>query len=450
MLVTHLSMGRIVKFALVSTLVIFIATVAYAERKESPYRDLLIDFYYAEVVGKESNDRQILEALYHATDGDSWTRRDGWLTETPIGEWYGVKERSGRVRMLDLSNNNLSGSLPPELSELKGLRSLDLRWNSLTGTLPDLSEVRVFKRLLLTDNEFAGEIPTWIGKIYDMERLDLSHNKFSGHIPEELGMLSNLQSLALHHNNLEGPIPSGFSKLRHLNLSNNRLSGSVPEEILRSKTLEWLDLRQNSIDPGEESFHVAMPDYYEIWTLPEDGTTDLNHKEASNVMEAKQSIAMDMWGQTSEVIENPKIRSYVFEYLMRMDVRNGHLRLHRGQLPVYIRIGNIQEVVSTINSHLKANKKKISTPSDMERWFEALEGQTRGYLTVEPFNTNRPVERVHEDRVLADGTAIHVDGIRLTGIYAVWKKRREDCLDRQIPKEECGGGILPYRASEDF
>ncbi|MCY3883352.1 MAG: hypothetical protein OXG24_00380 [Gammaproteobacteria bacterium] len=332
----------------------------------------------------------------------------------------------------------------------------------------------MFKRLLLTDNQFVGEIPTWIGKLYDMERLDLSHNQFRGDIPEELGMLSNLQSLALHHNNLKGsipavfgdleelrrlilndnqltgPIPSGFSKLRHLNLSNNRLSGSVPEEILNSKALEWMDLRQNSLDSGEETFHEAMPDYYEIWTLPGANTTELNREETSNETSAKQSIAMDMWGQTSEVIENPKIRSFVFEYVRRIDIRSGHLRLRRGQIPVYIRVGNIQEVVSTINSHLKDTQNKISTPNDMERWFEALEGQTQGYLTVEPFNTNQPIERWHEDRVLEDGTAIHVDGIRLTGIYAVWDQRRNDCLIRGKSKEECGGGILPFRASEDF
>lgn len=67
-------MSRIVKLPLVSLLLSFTTTVSFAEPEEFPYRDLLDEVYYAEVESEESNDKQILEALYHATDGDSWTR----------------------------------------------------------------------------------------------------------------------------------------------------------------------------------------------------------------------------------------------------------------------------------------------------------------------------------------------------------------------------------------
>ena len=57
-------------------------------------------------------DRQVLAALYEATDGNAWTVRDGWLGDASIGDWYGVTtDRSGRVTKIELADNNLSGPI---------------------------------------------------------------------------------------------------------------------------------------------------------------------------------------------------------------------------------------------------------------------------------------------------------------------------------------------------
>ena len=43
-------------------------------------------------------DRAALVALYNATDGPNWTNNHNWLSEAPIGEWYGVTtDDDGRV-----------------------------------------------------------------------------------------------------------------------------------------------------------------------------------------------------------------------------------------------------------------------------------------------------------------------------------------------------------------
>ena len=36
------------------------------------------------------SDRDVLVELYNATDGPNWIDNTNWLTDTPIGEWYGV------------------------------------------------------------------------------------------------------------------------------------------------------------------------------------------------------------------------------------------------------------------------------------------------------------------------------------------------------------------------
>ena len=82
-------------------------------------------------------DRDVLVALYHSTDGDNWLRSDNWLTDAPIGSWYGVVADNGvRVMGLDLPNNGLSGSIPPELGNLISLESLWAGSNFLSGEIP--------------------------------------------------------------------------------------------------------------------------------------------------------------------------------------------------------------------------------------------------------------------------------------------------------------------------
>ena len=71
-------------------------------------------------------DRAALVALYNATDGPNWLNNENWLTDAPLGEWYGVDvDSSGRVVNVDLAgdflgdtdevlSHGLSGSIPPE------------------------------------------------------------------------------------------------------------------------------------------------------------------------------------------------------------------------------------------------------------------------------------------------------------------------------------------------
>ena len=81
--------------------------------------------------------RNALAALYEATSGSAWRNRDNWLTDAPLGRWYGVEvDHSGRVIGLDLSRNGLNGSIPAELANLTALEYLRLSDNRLSGAIP--------------------------------------------------------------------------------------------------------------------------------------------------------------------------------------------------------------------------------------------------------------------------------------------------------------------------
>ena len=80
-------------------------------------------------------DSSALVALYTAASGVSWTDNTNWLT-TPVQRWNRVGRDNNRVTTLDLSRNELTGPLPPELDTLTNLTRLDLSINDLAGAIP--------------------------------------------------------------------------------------------------------------------------------------------------------------------------------------------------------------------------------------------------------------------------------------------------------------------------
>ena len=101
-------------------------------------------------------------ALYNATDGANWKYNANWLSDAPIGTWYGVTTNNhGRVIELDLS---------------------------VTDFIADLGDTIIWGPIGL-----SGTIPTALGSLTELRVLDLSWNSLRGHIPSELGNLSNLE-----------------------------------------------------------------------------------------------------------------------------------------------------------------------------------------------------------------------------------------------------------------
>ncbi len=241
----------------------------------------------AEGQGGGTGDRQVLEALYHATDGPGWTDSTNWLTDAPLSAWFGVTtDDDGRVEALELRGNGLSGPIPAEVGQLSRLMGLGLgsRWdsaleqqieNELTGPIPpSLGRLSNLRWLLLNDNDLTGAIPDALGDLANLEWLGLSGNGLTGPIPFSLGRLSNLSGLRLSSNDLTGripdalgdlanlefldlgwngltgPIPSSLgrlSNLRSLNLYSNELTGRIPDALGDLANLEFLDLGWNEL-----------------------------------------------------------------------------------------------------------------------------------------------------------------------------------------------------------
>ena len=199
-----------------------------------------------------SPDRDVLIALYNALDGENWTNNTNWLSDKPLGKWYGVSVDSvGRVVNLELFDNNLNGTIPPAVGRLVKLQTLFLYGNSLEGIIPpEIGLLRNLRRLILSGNRLTGNIPAELGNLINLLSLKLATNNLSGAIPVELGNLINVYYLSLLGNELTGGIPAEFgnlSSLSVLKLEINRLSGRIPAELGSLTGLNWLILRGNQL-----------------------------------------------------------------------------------------------------------------------------------------------------------------------------------------------------------
>ncbi|KAJ6699351.1 LEUCINE-RICH REPEAT PROTEIN KINASE FAMILY PROTEIN [Salix purpurea] len=111
------------------------------------------------------------------------------------------------MRIIQLDNNNFSGSgIPDTYSNLSRLAKLSLRNCSLHGSIPDLRSIRKLYYLDLSKNNLGGSIPS---KLSDsMRTIDLSENHLSGPIPGSFSNLPFLQRLSLESNQLNGSVPA--------------------------------------------------------------------------------------------------------------------------------------------------------------------------------------------------------------------------------------------------
>lgn len=203
-----------------------------------------------EIVDSSIIQRYILAVIYFSTNGKQWENDSGWRIEKNECEWYGIECKifDGVVSGLNLTANNLEGTLPTEIGELKGLDYIDLGSNRLKGFFPvEIAKLQNVRRINLSKNNFQGNIPSEIRHVKVLNELFLSSNQFTGTIPSEVGNLNKIKIMDLSHNSFTGDVDDviySLTALTNLNVSNNLFRGKV-RKLKNTKHLVLLDLSNN-------------------------------------------------------------------------------------------------------------------------------------------------------------------------------------------------------------
>ncbi|WP_282162860.1 leucine-rich repeat domain-containing protein [Ulvibacterium marinum] len=203
--------------------------------------------------GVSETEKQALLDLYAATDGDNWTNTlvgdRPWNSNTPVCDWFGVTVTNNLVTRIDLTNNNLDGTIPSGFAIFSNLIHLRLSNNQISGSIPsDLGPLENLRTLNLSNNQLSGTIPTSIGSLSLMEDIIIGNNQLTGGLPLSITQLSGLRILNLNNNNLSGPIHQEFGQLTNLQdfrLNDNQLSGELPVQLGQLSILKTLYLHNN-------------------------------------------------------------------------------------------------------------------------------------------------------------------------------------------------------------
>ncbi|KAD4179105.1 hypothetical protein E3N88_27696 [Mikania micrantha] len=164
------------------------------------------------------------------------------------------------LRIIDLSNNYISGHIPAWAGEIGGnnLIYLNLSKNSITS-LPQFTTYQL-QYLYLQSNLLQGSFPIWICNMKHLKYLDVSSNNINGVVPQCLGnMSSSLESLYISANMIQGPFPTiicNMSGLLYLDMSDNNFHSVIPQCFGNiTSSLKLINL-------GYNNFYGTIPKVY--------------------------------------------------------------------------------------------------------------------------------------------------------------------------------------------
>uniref|UniRef100_A0A0E0FI13 non-specific serine/threonine protein kinase n=1 Tax=Oryza nivara TaxID=4536 RepID=A0A0E0FI13_ORYNI len=166
---------------------------------------------------------------------------------------------------LDLSNNNLIGQIPPQVSNLSKLETWHFNNNRLNESFPNASALLSLQSLMIGDLDTEGYPFNFTGDWVNLSTLSLRNCGFTGKFPNQI--LKNLNKLTyvdLRSNNLSGSID-----LQQYNSENN-FNGSLPDQMPQSLEAQLADPVSFAVNCGGKQY-----------TPPSDPSTMFNDDSAN-------------------------------------------------------------------------------------------------------------------------------------------------------------------------
>lgn len=155
------------------------------------------------------------------------------------------------LEVFNVAGNNLGGNLPNDLFSRPLLAQVNVSRNKFVGTIPDSIVYSTnIEQIIVSKNILTGQFPLNLFHSHNLKQLDVSQNGLRGSIPKEVGSLKNLEILSFQLNKFSGSIPVELfnsNSILKLLLNGNRLTGSVPTEIGNLHNVTHILLNENAL-----------------------------------------------------------------------------------------------------------------------------------------------------------------------------------------------------------
>ncbi|KAK3429885.1 hypothetical protein EUGRSUZ_E01374 [Eucalyptus grandis] len=150
-----------------------------------------------------------------------------------------------KLTSLDISSNRLKTELP---SPPPSVNYYNISYNFLIGEIQSICSGKFLVILDLSNNSLNGTIPSCVGNMDYLSFLNLRKNELVGMIPRAYPKGCMLEIIDLSENRLQGPIPGSFAnctKLWYLNLAHNQLLDGFPFWLSKLTELKVVILKSN-------------------------------------------------------------------------------------------------------------------------------------------------------------------------------------------------------------
>jgi hypothetical protein len=157
------------------------------------------------------------------------------------------------LQIINLSYNDLTGTLPASFADFPDLLNLELHGNSLSGEIPSslFDKFTSLQLLNLGENRLSGSLDTKIGQLTELRGLHLHQNYFRGQFPSEIGKLSSfLTHSRIYGNKFSGLLPTELGRLTHLidfQYANNLFKGTIPTQFGQLTSIDIFRLDDNQL-----------------------------------------------------------------------------------------------------------------------------------------------------------------------------------------------------------
>ncbi|GAU49740.1 hypothetical protein TSUD_43270 [Trifolium subterraneum] len=284
---------------------------------------------------------------------------------------------------IDLSSNQLEGSIPSFLLQAVELQLSNNKFSDLVFFLCSESKPNILKMLNLSNNHLKGELPDCWTNLTSLQFVDLSNNNLSGKIPSSMGALVNMEALILRNNSLSGQLPSSLKKCSNklalldvgenmfdgpipswigdslhqliiLSLRSNNFNGSLPSNLCHLRELQVIDLSLNSLSGGiptcVNNFTSMAQDTKNSYSL-KDHSYKIKSTYGFLVIEPYDFYIFLMWKGVDQSFKNAD------KFLKSIDLSSNNLT---GEIPT-----EIENLFGLISLNLSRNNLTGEIPSNI-------------------------------------------------------------------------------------